>query len=163
MRLLARTALVLMSIFGLTAVVAAAPAGTRTIPTTKKHHHLHHIHGVVVAVRHDQKTGYGEIKVKVHHHHHKKLAKTAAAAATTKKKHHHGIVTLHVTQTTKFARVVHSQGLVQRHKTHFGDLHKGEHVHVAFNSQHHAKEVDIIVHHHKKLTTPKPPLKKRRK
>ncbi len=157
---LPRMALALAAFFGLTTVVSAASKGTKAIPAAKKHHHLHHVHGVVVSVHHDMVKGHGEIKVKVHHHHHKKLAKSASATATTKKKHHHGIMTFHVTHTTKVERVVHSLGTVHRHKNHFGDVHQGEHVRVAFNHHHHAHEVDILVHQHKKLTTPKPPLKK---
>jgi hypothetical protein len=162
---LGRFTLALAVAFGLTtAATAAPPKGTKAIPVAKKHHHLHHIHGVVVAVQQSLTTrGHGEIQVKVHHKHHKKTAKSAAAAAVAKKPHHTGIMTFHVHTTTKFAKVVLSQGKVHRHPASLGEVKKGSHVGVYFNKLHHAKHVTIIVHHHNKKVTPtitkKPPLK----
>ncbi len=160
---LKRTTLALALFFGLTTVASAAQRGTKALPAQKKHSQLHQVHGVVVSVEHDKMKDHGEINVKVQRKQHKKTAKTAAA--TSKKKHHHGIMTFKVNRHTKFEKVIHSQGKVQRHPAHFGDLRPGEHVRVAFDSQHHALKVEIIVHHGKKLTpTPAPakgpPLKK---
>ena len=133
---LSRIILALALCFGTASFATAAPTGTKATTAKKKPHHPHHLHGVVVAVHHDKVSGHGEIKVKVHHHHHKKKATTAAAAATSKKKHHHGIVTVHVTSATTFAKVIHSQGKVHRHKAHFSDVHKGDRKSTRLNSSH---------------------------
>jgi hypothetical protein len=142
---------------------AAPPRGTKAIPSQKKHKG-HTVKGVVVEVKHEKVSGHGEIKIKVHHKHHKKTAKSAAAAAAKKHKHN-GIVTVHVNGATKFEKVYHHNGKVHRHKASFSEVHKGELVHAHLDGKnHHAREVDIIIHHHKKAPpkplTKKPPVKK---
>jgi hypothetical protein len=159
------TTLTLALLLGITTAAAAAQQGTKGLAARKKHPQLHHVHGVVVAVEHDKMKGHGEIKVKVQRKHHKKAAKTAAAVASPKKKHQ-SVMTFKVGPHTKFERVIHSQGKVHRQKAQFGEVRPGEHVRVAFNSQHHAVEVEIIVHQRNKKLTPtvapakRPPLKK---
>jgi hypothetical protein len=157
---LGRTTLALAVFFGLTSAASAAQKGTKALSVKAKQQHLHHVHGVVVSVEHDTMKGHGTIKVKVQQKHPKKAAKTAAAAATSKKKRHDGMMTFKVGQLTKFDEVIHSQGRVQRQKARFADVRPGESVRVAFNSQHDALEVEVIVHRAKKLTPATPPAKK---
>ena len=147
--------------FGLATVVSAAPTGTRAVPARKKHHHLHHVHGVVVSVQYDKAKGHRVIQVKAQHHHHAKQAKHAAAAVSGKNRQN-GVMTFRVNERTKFQIEIHNKGRVVRQPANFGDIRTGEHVRVTFDARQHAREVDIFVHQHNKKLPPaqKPPLKK---
>jgi len=142
------------------ALPSQAATGTKAVPSKKKHPG-HTVKGVVVEVHHDKAKGHGEIKIKVHQKSRaKKNSTSAAAAASKKKKTGDHVVTVHVNLATKFEKVVHHQGTVQRHKAGFAGVHKGEHVHVHVGARNqHAKEVDIVVHQHK-TAPPTPPAKK---
>jgi hypothetical protein len=113
------------------------PAG----PAAKKKHPHHAVHGVVVSVQKDKDKDSGSITVRVHQ---PKKGKANQQATLT---------TFHVTDATKFERVVvQASGKRQVQPAMFTDIHKGEHLAIlpARGKDHIAKTVAIRVHHHKK-------------
>jgi hypothetical protein len=128
----------LVAVLALVGGVEAAPKGKKKAKKAE----ATLIHGKVLAVHHDGKTGLGTITLKVHHHAKKgakaaKAGKAGGVAKAGKKKHHELVV--HVEKDTVFH--------MGTQPASFKDVHKGQHVAVQLEGgkKHDAKSVTIEI------------------